>query len=65
MTLPWAHGPSAGYTRARQATLAEEILFGALEEGGTVSVGLKKSELVFDYEGRPSTEAGTEETVEA
>ena len=45
--------------------LAEEILFGALEEGGTVSVGLKKSELVFDYEGRPSTEAGTEETVEA
>ena len=45
--------------------LAEEILFGALEEGGTVSVGLKKSELVFDYEGRPSTEAGIEETVEA
>ena len=45
--------------------LAEEILFGALEEGGTVSVGLKKSELVFDYEGRPSPEAGIEETVEA
>ncbi len=35
--------------------LADEILFGRLEKGGTVTVGVKEDELSFDYE--PRTQA--------
>jgi ATP-dependent Clp protease ATP-binding subunit ClpA len=35
--------------------LTDEILFGRLENGGTVTIALKDGALGFDYEGRPDT----------
>jgi ATP-dependent Clp protease ATP-binding subunit ClpA len=34
--------------------LTDEILFGALEHGGTVTIGLQDGKLTFSYEGRPA-----------
>ena len=46
--------------------LAEEILFGALSEGGNVTIDLKKDQLVFKYDKRPDAPAAEsdKETVE-
>jgi ATP-dependent Clp protease ATP-binding subunit ClpA len=33
--------------------LTDEILFGQLEHGGTVTIGLKDGKLAFTYEARP------------
>jgi ATP-dependent Clp protease ATP-binding subunit ClpA len=32
--------------------LTDEILFGALKEGGTVKVGFKEGKLRFDFKGK-------------
>jgi ATP-dependent Clp protease ATP-binding subunit ClpA len=37
--------------------LGDELLFGALEHGGHVTVDLREGVLVFDSEGRPAKEA--------
>jgi ATP-dependent Clp protease ATP-binding subunit ClpA len=34
--------------------LTDQILFGALEHGGTVTIGVADSQLTFAYEGRPA-----------
>ncbi len=42
--------------------LADEVLFGKLEKGGTVVIGLKDDELSFEYVGRASTHEDTPST---
>ena len=37
--------------------LTDQILFGALEHGGTVTIGVADNALTFAYEGRPAPEA--------
>jgi ATP-dependent Clp protease ATP-binding subunit ClpA len=37
--------------------LTDQILFGALEQGGTVTIGVADNALTFMYEGRPSASA--------
>jgi ATP-dependent Clp protease ATP-binding subunit ClpA len=45
--------------------LTDEILFGELEQGGTVTIGEKDDKLTFSYEGRePSKAAPSEEKAE-
>ena len=45
--------------------LTDEILFGKLEQGGTVTIGEKDDQLTFSYEGRePSKAAPSEEKAE-
>ena len=34
--------------------LTDQILFGALEHGGTVTIGVSDNQLTFAYEGRPA-----------
>jgi ATP-dependent Clp protease ATP-binding subunit ClpA len=34
--------------------LTDQILFGALEHGGTVTIGLADDALIFAYEGLPA-----------
>jgi ATP-dependent Clp protease ATP-binding subunit ClpA len=36
--------------------LTDEILFGQLEHGGTVTIGIAEDRLTFSYEARPPTE---------
>jgi ATP-dependent Clp protease ATP-binding subunit ClpA len=44
--------------------LTDEILFGALEEGGTVTIGEDDGRLTFSYEGREPSKAASEEKAE-
>jgi len=37
--------------------LTDQILFGALEHGGTVTIGIADNALTFAYEGRPEPAA--------
>jgi ATP-dependent Clp protease ATP-binding subunit ClpA len=39
--------------------LTEELLFGRLEHGGTVTIGATESGLTFAYEPRPAPAAAT------
>ena len=40
--------------------LTDQILFGALEHGGTVTIGVAENQLTFAYEGRQAPAAAAE-----